>query len=131
MNGPRRNMAEMLNASQRAFIQFPETTPKEPDGTSERPSPQGSASDPQSPEHATSAPRPLPRRLHAPKQQEVTLQRREALRSVTLRLRASVAEALRRASIERSLDYAVPYTQQAIVEIAVREWLRRAGHEVD
>lgn len=51
--------------------------------------------------------------------------RPEPLRSVTLRLRASTAEALRRVSIQRSLDYIEPFTQQAIVETALTAWLQR------
>jgi hypothetical protein len=35
--------------------------------------------------------------------------------------------ALRRAAAERSLDYKEPYSQQAIVEAALREWLTRNG----
>jgi len=41
-----------------------------------------------------------------------------------------VAEALRRTSIQRSLDYAEPFSQQAIVEAAIRDWLHNAGYPV-
>ena len=49
--------------------------------------------------------------------------RARSLRSVTLRLTPDVAEHLRRASIKRSLDYEEPFTQQAITESALRDWL--------
>jgi len=57
--------------------------------------------------------------------------RPEPLRSVTLRLRVSVADALRRESIKRSLDYIEPFSQQAIVEAAVSSWLRDQGYRFD
>ena len=51
------------------------------------------------------------------------------LRSVTLRLTPDVAEHLRRASIKRSLDYEEPFTQQAITESALRDWLASHGQQ--
>ncbi len=48
--------------------------------------------------------------------------------SVTLRLPLPLVQSLRRAAAERSLDYAEPFTQQAIVESALSEWLRSAGY---
>ena len=53
--------------------------------------------------------------------------RPEPLRSVTLRLRVATADALRRASMERALEYKQPFTQQAIVEAALAAWLARNG----
>jgi hypothetical protein len=38
--------------------------------------------------------------------------------------------ALRRVSKERSLEYTEPFSQQGIVEAAICNWLRRAGHGV-
>ncbi len=49
------------------------------------------------------------------------------MHSVTVRLQHSLAHALRRASIERSLHYDEPYTQQAIVEAALTAWLKQHG----
>lgn len=57
----------------------------------------------------------------------VTAKRGLALHSVTLRLSPAVVRALRRAAAERSLDYVEPFSQQAIVEAALREWLARNG----
>lgn len=54
--------------------------------------------------------------------------RATSLRSVTLRLHPEIAATLRRASIERSLDYDDPYTQQAIAEQALREWFTSNGY---
>lgn len=53
-----------------------------------------------------------------------------ALHSVTLRLSPAVVHAMRRAAAERSLDYVEPFSQQAIVESALREWLSRNGFAV-
>ncbi len=53
--------------------------------------------------------------------------RARPLRSVTLRLNPDVAVLLRRASIERSLDYEEPFTQQGITEHALRDWLASHG----
>ncbi len=54
--------------------------------------------------------------------------RGEPLRSVTLRLDPQVADALRRASSQRAIEYQEPYTQQAIADAALRDWLCRAGY---
>jgi hypothetical protein len=51
--------------------------------------------------------------------------------SVTLRLREAVARKLRSASIERSLDYRVPHTQQAIADVALTAWLERNGYLIE
>lgn len=47
---------------------------------------------------------------------------------MTLRLPLPLVYSLRRAAAERSLDYVEPFTQQAIVESALSEWLRSAGY---
>jgi hypothetical protein len=44
--------------------------------------------------------------------------------SITVRLRQSTAEALRRASLERKLQGLTPHSQQEIVESAVSQWLK-------
>ncbi|MBI3834127.1 MAG: hypothetical protein HY287_07345 [Planctomycetes bacterium] len=53
------------------------------------------------------------------------------MRSVTLRLREPIARNLRRASVERSLEYKEPYTQQAIVDAALSVWLGRNGYAAE
>lgn len=53
------------------------------------------------------------------------------LHSVTLRLSPELVQALRRTSAERSVEYLEPYTQQAIVEAALRDWLARTGSRHD
>lgn len=54
-----------------------------------------------------------------------------AVQSVTLRLRQPIAQALRTASIERSLNYFEPFTQQAIVESALSTWLEQNGYDIE
>ena len=56
---------------------------------------------------------------------------RSVTQSVTLRLREPIARNLRRASIERSLDYREPYTQQAIADAALSLWLERNGYKTE
>jgi len=53
-----------------------------------------------------------------------------ATQSVTIRLSRSSALALRRVSIQRSLDYQEPYSQQAIVEAALTAWLTHNGYSI-
>ncbi|MBI1826046.1 MAG: hypothetical protein HY287_02500 [Planctomycetes bacterium] len=62
---------------------------------------------------------------------ESSRQRRQATQSVTLRLRELIARNLRRASIERTLGYEQPYTQQAITEAALTAWLERNGYSIE
>ncbi len=131
MNAPRRTIAETLTASQRAFMSLPDATALEPANESEREALPLSPPSGQADKHVVVATRTVPRRLDRPKRGAVASKRPEPLRSVTLRLRASVADALRRASIQRSLDYVEPFSQQAIVETAVGDWLRNAGHWAD
>lgn len=47
---------------------------------------------------------------------------------VTVRLRAEIAGALKRASLERQLDGVAMFTQQELVEAALEPWLRRNGY---
>jgi len=47
--------------------------------------------------------------------------------SITVRLEPEVAEALFYASAKRKVSGIEPYTQQAIIGEALREWLRDAG----
>lgn len=129
MPATRRIMAETLTAAQDAFLRVPENSvacgdvlPKQNDRRSER-------SQAQSLSTARSTRPRVPRGGTAPLISKVG--RRESLRSVTLRLRTSVADALRGASIERSLDYQEPFSQQAIVEAAVRNWLHHEGYLPD
>lgn len=130
MNAPRRTIAETLTASQRAFISLPDATAVEPANESEPAMPVLSHPLREADKQVERAPRAGPRGLDGPRRAAITSNRPEPLRSVTLRLRASVADALRRASIQRSLDYIGPFSQQAIVETAVCDWLRNAGYSV-
>jgi hypothetical protein len=78
---------------------------------------------------AVHRPRALTRsRQEASRRAPASPARPAPLHSVTLRLTPAVADALRRASIERSLDYVGPFTQQAIVEAALRTWLEGQGY---
>ena len=47
---------------------------------------------------------------------------------VTVRLRAEIAGALKRASLERQLGGVAVFTQQELVEAALEPWLRRHGY---
>ena len=60
---------------------------------------------------------------------DTSMNRRTPRQSVTLRLPLALVHVLRRAAAERSLEYAEPFTQQAIVESALLEWLRSAGYD--
>ncbi len=57
--------------------------------------------------------------------------RGRALRSVTLRMNPTLVRTLRRAASERSLDFVEPFTQQAIAEAALAQWLQGAGYQLD
>ena len=48
--------------------------------------------------------------------------------SITTRLKADVAAALKRASLERQLAGLTPHTVQDILEEAVEPWLKRHGY---
>jgi len=126
MNTTRRSLSDTLTGAQQAFLAVAEAPgntqaeateePLEPSVHSERPQP-----------HLA----PAPRRIAKTSRAIGPVRRPEPLRSVTLRLRASVADALRRESIKRSLDYIEPFSQQAIVEAAVCSWLRVQGCRLD
>ena len=57
--------------------------------------------------------------------------RAQPLRSTTLRLTPELATLLRRASVERSLEYEEPFTQQGITEAALRDWLAAHGYPIE
>ena len=122
----RRNIAESLSRAEQAFLTAPERPfPHEHSvGLARSSTPSPTRKEPA---------RLIARQANMPdsgSRPAVQSSRRpEPLRSITLRLRASTAESLRRASITRALNYTEPFTQQAIVEAAVREWL--AGHGID
>lgn len=119
MGTQRRNIVESLSTAQRAFLTLPECvqmheTQEFPEGGSTP-----SATEPRA------APTSLPRRARNRDQATAARSNRpEPLRSVTLRLRASTAATLRRVSIQRSLEYVEPFSQQAIVEAALTAWLQ-------
>ena len=83
--------------------------------------------------HATPKLRAHSSNLYGNTRRSVSLPRRDRypMQSVTLRLSALVAHGLRQASIERSLEYQEPYTQQAIAEAALSAWLERNGYVVE
>jgi hypothetical protein len=43
----------------------------------------------------------------------------------------TLVRTLRRAASERSLDFVEPFTQQAIAEAALAQWLQGAGYHLD
>ena len=130
MAQPRRNALESLTDSQRSFLSLPEPVAMVGNGQSspaapfQRPSAIG-RQHPVDPDSDPPAGKQR-RRVHLSHSQ-----RPEPLRSVTLRLQASTAEALRRASMERSMDYREPFSQQDIAEAALRSWLSREGYPTD
>ena len=126
MTMPRRNIAESLSDSQRTFLSLPEFPVSATNGEKN----EASHSQPPASVRRQSVVEPRAGRQgvsHRPRVATGGSQRPEPLRSVTLRLHASTAEALRRASIQRSLDYIEPFSQQAIVEAALQRWLQHAG----
>jgi len=126
MTTPRRNISESLSDTQRAFLNLSEFSVPATNGKKTE------ASHSQLPaslrrQSVVEADAGRHRVSHRPRVATERSQRPEPLRSVTLRLHASTAEALRRASIQRSLNYIQPFSQQAIVEMALRRWLEDAG----
>lgn len=126
MINPRRNIVESLSDSERSFLSLPEFSVPTINGEKL----QTSQSQPATSAQRPSAEKESPSRHRANHQHRFgteRTQRPEPLRSVTLRLRASTAAALRRASMQRSLDYIEPFSQQAIVEAALQRWLEDSG----
>jgi len=128
MHSPRRTISEALNLAQSAFLRQPENGGGPSNGTA----PDSIPISENEVEHA-----PITRRRSRPThftraamRNATNAGRPEPLRSVTLRLPWSLADALRRTSIHRSLNYVEPYSQQAIAEAALREWLVRENIEV-
>lgn len=116
----RRSTISALTSEQQAFLKPPDLPLQSQDGAI--------------PTAFTAAERPVKGRASrsrapAPKSclSSAAGKRGLALHSVTLRLTPAAVRALRRAAAERSLDYEEPFSQQAIVEAALREWLTRNG----
>jgi len=126
MNTTRRSLSDTLTRGQRAFLTVadgPGNTPANAtDGSSEL-----SLDSERSPPDVA----PGPRRITNNSRTVSPVRRPGALRSVTLRLRASVADAFRRESIKRSLDHVEPLSPQAIVEAALCAWLTDQGCQLD
>ena len=133
MQNKRRTTTEALTDEQRTFLQdgsltrgsstlephAPETYRKKMEVISTKaPDPPGNS--------PTVATHPDTRRTASSNRQG-----RTATQSVTFRLREPIARNLRKASIERSLVYRHPYTQQAITEAALTAWLQRNGYPID
>lgn len=123
----RRTSFETLTAEQRLFVLAPETISPTPDSPRD-----GDDAGHTSPLKRKQRPRPASEaQSHRPPPRESARSARsrpKAVQSVTLRLSQPLAQALRRAAIERALEYAAPFTQQGIVEAALAEWLRRHGY---
>ena len=113
----RRTALTALTAEQQAFLR-PELIPAPTQG-------QGRPRNDAVTRHHTA----LIKQAALPAQPATSKQRGKPLRSVTLRLTPEVAVLLRRASIERSLEYDEPYTQQGIMESALRDWLVAQGYQ--
>lgn len=126
MSNARRSLSDTLSRRERAFLAVAEEPARTLAETTKEPSEPSL-----DPEHATPRIAPAPRRIAKTSRAIGPVRRPEPLRSVTLRFRASVADALRRESIKRSMDYIEPFSQQAIVEAAVSSWLRDQGYRFD
>lgn len=126
MSTTRRTLSDTLTRAQRAFL----TVANEP-----REIPLEDACEssdlPSESEHVRPDDAHASRRITRNNRIDHSTRRPEPLRSVTLRFRASVADALRRESIKRSLDYVEPFSQQAIVEAALCSWLHGQGYRLD
>lgn len=122
MNATRRSLRETLTRAQRAFLTVAEEPAHPPTEAIAEPS-----EFPFDSQRSRSPAAPIRPRVAKSIRPVGAVRRREPLRSVTLRLRASVADALRRESIQRSLSYVEPFSQQAIVEAALCAWLERQG----
>lgn len=117
MQSTRRSTLTALTSEQRNFLKSPEPAETAAEGSS---TPQPSVASP--------TPRAEPKhrlRSHLPASTSRPAPR--PLQSITLRLTTDAVRMLRRAAALRGLDYVQPYTQQAIVEAALREWLARNG----
>ena len=126
MNTTRRTLSDTLTRAQRAFL----TVANEP-GEIPVEAACESSDLPSGSEHVRPDVTPASRRINKNSRIVTSTRRPEPLRSVTLRFRASVADALRRESIKRSLDYVEPFSQQAIVEAALCSWLNGQGYCLD
>lgn len=87
----------------------------------------GPNSDPTTPTPTDSpaAPPPPKPRKAAPEAPATPVQGRSPL---TTRLRSDLADALKRASLERQLSKVTPNTVQDILEVALEPWLRQNGY---
>lgn len=126
MSNARRSLSDTLSRRERAFLGVAEEPANTLADATEEPS-EPSLDSEHTPPHIA----PAPRRTAKTSRAIGPVRRPEPLRSVTLRFRASVADALRRESIKRSMDYIEPFSQQAIVEAAVSSWLRDQGYRFD
>lgn len=114
----RRTTLLALTCEQQAFLNPPDAYASSPASSEATLNGQGDTTPPtrnRSQRHAVSP--------HRSRAVSVPAKHGLALHSVTLRLSPDVVQSLRRASAERTLDYREPYSQQAIVEAALREWL--------
>lgn len=83
-----------------------------------------------SPAAAPEAPPETPARAKRPPADDPRASLGEDRRRVqlTTRLRHDLAEALRRAALQRELEGLVPYLQQEIIEQALEPWLKQNGY---
>jgi hypothetical protein len=73
-------------------------------------------------------PAPPPAELPSEVIPDATAARPAGRASITTRLKADVAAALKRASLERQLAGLTPHTVQDIIEEVVEPWLKRHGY---
>lgn len=130
MQPRRRTAIEALSREQREFLKPPPVISSATTVEAERqplggPPAHERHARPKAPKRTRHASRPPAPQSDRP---EKRYPRRFFTQPVTLRLQTPIATALRRAAMERSLEYIEPFTQQEIVENAVRSWLEEAGY---
>ena len=129
----RRTAIETLTNEEKSFL-FPSIQPAALPSDSES---NGRPTEPNRPRvrraaKSTSHESPKTRSSHLPSpSRKVKASRVTARQSVSVRLSEPLARVLRRASIERSLEYIEPFSQQGIVEAALSDWLRGNGYSID
>ncbi len=107
--------------------------PKKPDPKTEAAFVTGKAAQNSVPDQPTTTETPVPVAPSKPRKasSEVQATPVQGRSPLTTRLRSDLADALKRASLERQLSKVTPNTVQDILEEALEPWLRRNGYLKD
>lgn len=79
-------------------------------------------------EESAATDRPRAARVKAPREKLEAMPAPPTIVSMTVRLPVELPNALLRIAVERKLQRQKPCTQQEMVAVAIREWLRRNGY---